>query len=59
MELNSLRWRTPAACTLLLLTAPVWAAEDNDDDRPVTATVGGRLHLDFADFSTDGRGTPN
>lgn len=59
MELNSPRWRTPAACTLMLLTAPVWAAEGPDDESPVTATIGGRLHLDFADFSNDSRGTPN
>ncbi|MCC7633822.1 OprO/OprP family phosphate-selective porin [Stenotrophomonas rhizophila] len=49
----------PAACALLSLTAPLWAAEGSDDDRPVTATLGGRLHLDFADFDNDRRGTPN
>lgn len=59
MELNSLRWRVPAACTALLLCAPLMAAAADDDDRPVTATVGGRLHLDFADFDNDARGTPN
>ncbi|MFN4162305.1 MAG: porin, partial [Stenotrophomonas sp.] len=49
----------PAACTLLMLAAPLWAAEASEEDRPVTATLGGRLHLDFADFDNDGRGTPN
>ena len=59
MELNSLRWRVPAACTALLLCAPLMAVAADDDDRPVTATLGGRLHLDFADFDNDARGTPN
>ena len=58
MELNALRWCMPAACTLLL-AAPAWAADDGDEDRPVTASLGGRLHLDFADFHNDSRGTPN
>ncbi|WP_353086948.1 porin [Stenotrophomonas sp.] len=58
MELNALRWCMPAACTLLL-AAPAWAADDSTDDRPVTASLGGRLHLDFADFHNDSRGTPN
>ncbi len=58
MELNTLRWCLPAACTLLL-AAPAWAADASDDDRPVTASLGGRLHLDFADFHNDQRGTPN
>ncbi|HCQ48356.1 MAG TPA: porin, partial [Achromobacter sp.] len=59
MVLNLLRWRGLAACTLLLPALPLWAAEDADDQRPVTATFGGRLHLDFADFDNDYRGTPN
>jgi len=33
MELNTLRWCLPAACTLLL-AAPAWAADASDDDRP-------------------------
>lgn len=41
---------------LAALSAPAFAAED---DRPVTATLGGRLHLDFATFDNDNRGTPN
>ncbi len=41
---------------LAALSAPAYAAED---DRPVTATLGGRLHLDFATFDNDNRGTPN
>lgn len=39
---------------LAALSAPAFAAED---DRPVTATLGGRLHLDFATFDNDNRGT--
>ena len=50
-------WRRPAAMmALAALSAPAFAAED---DRPVTATLGGRLHLDFATFDNDNRGTPN
>lgn len=41
---------------LAALSAPAFAAED---DRPVTASLGGRLHLDFASFDNDNRGTPN
>jgi len=59
MHFNLLRCRGLAACTLLLTAAPLWAADDADADRPVTATLGGRLHLDFADFDNDSRGTPN
>jgi len=44
-----------AACAVFA-AAPAVAA---DDDRPVTAEIGGRLHLDFASFDNDGRGTPN
>ena len=44
-----------AACAVFA-AAPAFAA---DDERPVTAEVGGRLHLDFASFDNDGRGTPN
>lgn len=40
---------------LAALAAPAFA----EDERPVTATVGGRLHLDFATFDNDNRGTPN
>jgi phosphate-selective porin OprO and OprP len=40
---------------LAALSAPAFA----EDDRPVTATLGGRLHLDFATFDNDNRGTPN
>ncbi len=59
MHHQLLRCRGLAACTLLLAAAPLWAADDTDADRPVTATLGGRLHLDFADFDNDSRGTPN
>jgi len=50
-------WRTAIACAALSAILPAMAADG--DDRPVTATVGGRLHLDFARFDNDGRGTPN
>jgi phosphate-selective porin OprO/OprP len=40
---------------LAALAAPAFA----EDERPVTATVGGRLHLDFAIFDNDNRGAPN
>ncbi|HBS54258.1 MAG TPA: porin, partial [Stenotrophomonas sp.] len=44
MELK-FAWQRPAAMmALAALAAPAFA----EDDRPVTATVGGRLHLDFA-----------
>ncbi|GAB3063285.1 OprO/OprP family phosphate-selective porin [Stenotrophomonas tumulicola] len=45
-----------ATCVLLAAAVPARAAED---DRPVTAAIGGRLHLDFATFDNDNRGTPN
>lgn len=45
-----------ATCVLLAAAVPAQAAED---DRPVTAAIGGRLHLDFATFDNDNRGTPN
>jgi len=52
----SIAWRRPAAMmALAALAAPAFA----EDERPVTATVGGRLHLDFATFDNDNRGTPN
>ncbi len=55
MELK-FAWQRPAAMmALAALAAPAFA----EDDRPVTATVGGRLHLDFATFDNDDRGTPN
>jgi len=48
--------RAAVACALVVTAATAQAA---DADRPVTATLGGRLHLDFADFDNDARGTPN
>ncbi|MEG1681282.1 MAG: porin, partial [Stenotrophomonas sp.] len=48
--------RSLAVAVLLSLGAPALAA---DDEGPVTATIGGRLHLDFASFDNDHRGTPN
>lgn len=61
MEEFSVRWvgvgrRALAGAILMSAAAPVLAA---DDERPVTAGIGGRLHLDFATFDNDGRGTPN
>ena len=44
-----------SALALQLLAVPAFAA----DDRPFSATVGGRLHLDFATFDNDTRGAPN
>lgn len=41
-----------------LCAAPA-LAQAAEDDREVTAEVGGRLHLDFASFDNDRRGTPN
>jgi len=49
-------WRLAATCALLSAAAPALAA---DADSPVTAELGGRLHLDFATFHNDDRGTPN
>ncbi len=43
----------------LVLTALATPAQAEDDERPVTATVGGRLHLDFATFDNDDRGKRN
>jgi len=59
MSFDFLRWRGLAACTLMFPIATAWAADATDEDRPVTATFGGRLHLDFADFDNDSRGPPN
>ncbi len=56
MELSVFQKRSLAAAVLLSLGAPALAAED---EGPVTATIGGRLHLDFASFDNDHRGTPN
>ena len=56
---NNNTWRQRAAVlALAACTAPALAA-DGEDDGPVTATLGGRLHLDFASFDNDPRGTPN
>jgi len=43
----------------ILLAASVTAHAADEDDRPFTAQLGGRLHLDFAQFDNDGRGRPN
>lgn len=57
MERTVIGWRTAIACAALSAALPVMAADGVD--LPVTAVVGGRLHLDFARFDNDGRGTPN
>ncbi len=44
-----------AACLLSCLSAPALA----DDDGPVSATLGGRVHWDFAAFDNDERGVDN
>ena len=59
METSIACRRTAVACALLLATAPAVPVRAADTERPVTATLGGRLHLDFADFDNDDRGTPN
>ncbi|MEB1528457.1 OprO/OprP family phosphate-selective porin [Xanthomonas sp. WHRI 7945] len=58
MDLKKLSLCGACACALLSLPALARAA-DGDDDGPVTAELGGRLHWDFAQFDNDGRGTPN
>lgn len=57
MEFLFFAWR-PVAATLVMLfaAAPAYAA---DDARPWSATLGGRLHLDFAAFNNDARGSEN
>ncbi len=47
-----------ALCLLAACAAPAAAAE-GDDERPVTAELGGRIHWDFAEFDNDRRGAPN
>lgn len=46
-------------CSLILASATTIDAAAASDDPPVTAQVGGRLHLDFAEFDNDARGRPN
>lgn len=62
MERFAVRWSAvgPGAVVVCgaLCAAPT-LARAAEDDRAVTAEVGGRLHLDFASFDNDGRGTPN
>ncbi|KAB7767906.1 OprO/OprP family phosphate-selective porin [Xanthomonas maliensis] len=53
---DSLRLRAIAACAVLSLASAAHAA---DDDGPITATVGGRVHWDFTAFDNDDRGTPD
>lgn len=47
-----------AACLSLSLSAPAFAADDDDAD-PVTIALGGRVHWDVAAFDNDHRGTDN
>lgn len=49
----------PHIATALVVSALAAPALAADDERPVTASLGGRLHLDFATFDNDARGTPN
>ena len=51
----------PAAvvCAVLLTGLPALPGVAAEAEGPVTASLGGRLHLDFADFHNDGRGVPN
>jgi phosphate-selective porin OprO/OprP len=62
VERFAVRWSAvgPGAVVVCgaLCAAPT-LARAAEDDRAVTAEVGGRLHLDFASFDNDGRGTPN
>ena len=48
-----------AAPTLLLALACAPAASAAAGERPISAELGGRLHLDFAEFHNDSRGRPN
>lgn len=59
METSVACRRTAVACALLITGLPALPALAAQADGPVTATLGGRLHLDFADFHNDRRGTPN
>jgi len=45
------------ACVLALALLPALSA--HADDAPVTAKLGGRVHLDFGAFDNDDRGPPN
>lgn len=56
MTIETSRLRVGLACLALGLAASAHAA---DDDGDVTATVGGRVHWDFAAFDNDARGTPD
>lgn len=47
-----------ALCLLAASALPAAAAE-GDDERPVTAELGGRIHWDFAEFDNDRRGAAN
>ncbi|HVJ38570.1 MAG TPA: porin [Stenotrophomonas sp.] len=49
--------RRVCALALLFTAAPVGPA--GASERPFSAEIGGRLHLDFADFGNDDRGPPN
>ncbi len=49
--------RAACALALVFILAPIAVAGARG--RPVSAELGGRLHLDFADFDNDGRGPPN
>lgn len=62
MERFAVRWSAVGSGAVVVcagLCAAPALARGAGDDRGVTAEVGGRLHLDFASFDNDGRGTPN
>lgn len=48
-----------ACVALCLLAASSGAAAAENEERPVTAEFGGRIHWDFAEFDNDRRGTAN
>jgi len=54
-HINS-RWHVATACALLSAAIPASAAAD---DSTFSASLGGRLHLDFATFDNDDRGIAN
>lgn len=55
-KISAPRSVTSMVMLLALCSPPALAV---DDDAPVTAELGGRIHLDFANYNNDRRGTPN
>lgn len=50
---------TSKACAWVLALTLIQASVAGATDGPLSAELGGRLHLDFADFDNDDRGPPN